>query len=137
MSEYKKSETRRLLEEIISGRYPVRSADGREYYVRYNDSKEELEEVPPPELRPLTESQKAEAAELAAGLRPQGFGVLDIAKEGLKGFGQGVRLMRICSVRRKAPVWAMPPVRRALPPRLAEMCLVQAVRWSKVWEEPV
>ena len=41
-------------------------------------------------LRPLTGSQKAEAAGLAAGLRPQGFGALDIAKEGVKGFGQGV-----------------------------------------------
>ena len=41
-------------------------------------------------LRPLTESQKAEAAGLAAGLRPQGVGALDIAKEGVKGFGQGV-----------------------------------------------
>ena len=41
-------------------------------------------------LRPLTGSQKAEAAGLAAGLRPQGFGALEIAGEGLKGFGQGV-----------------------------------------------
>ena len=74
----------------LEGRLPVRGSDGREYYVRYNDNREELEEVPPPELRPLTESQKAEAAGLAAGLRPQGFGALDIAKEGVKGFGQGV-----------------------------------------------
>ena len=69
---------------------PVRGSDGREYYVRYNDNREELEEVPPPELRPLTESQKAEALRLSAGFRPQGFGALDVAKEGLKGFGQGV-----------------------------------------------
>ncbi len=71
MSDYKKTETRQILEEIFSGQRPVRRADGSEYYVRYNDSKEELEEVSPPELRPLTESQKAEAAGLAAGLRPQ------------------------------------------------------------------
>ena len=90
MSDYKKSETRQILEEIYSGKYPVRGSDGREYYVRYNDDKEELEEVPPPELRPLTESQKAEALRLSAGFRPQGFGALDVAKEGLKGFGQGV-----------------------------------------------
>ncbi len=74
----------------LEGRLPVRGSDGREYYVRYNDDKEELEEVPPPELRPLTESQKAEALRLSAGFRPQGFGALDVAKEGLKGFGQGV-----------------------------------------------
>ena len=90
MRDYKKSETRQILEEIYSGKYPVRGSDGREYYVRYNDSKEELEEVPPPELRPLTEKDKAETARLSSGLRPQGFGALDIAKEGLKGFGQGV-----------------------------------------------
>ncbi len=90
MRDYKKSETRQILEEIYSGKYPVRGSDGREYYVRYNDDKEELEEVPPPELRPLTESQKAEALRLSAGFRPQGFGALDVAKEGLKGFGQGV-----------------------------------------------
>ena len=41
-------------------------------------------------LKPLTESQKAEAAGLAAGLRPQGIGAWEIAGEGLKGFGQGV-----------------------------------------------
>lgn len=41
-------------------------------------------------LKPLTDSQKAEAAGLAAGLRPRGFGALEIAGEGLKGFGQGV-----------------------------------------------
>ena len=52
----------------LEGRLPVRGLDGREYYVRYNDDKEELEEVPPPELRPLTESQKAEALRLSAGL---------------------------------------------------------------------
>ena len=74
----------------LEGRLPVRGSDGREYYVRYNDGKEELEEVPPPELRPLTESQKAETARLSSGLRPQGFGALEIAGEGLKGFGQGV-----------------------------------------------
>ena len=90
MSDYKKSETRQIQEEIYSGKYPVRGSDGREYYVRYNDNREELEEVPPPELRPLTESQKAEALRLSAGFRPQGFGALDVAKEGLKGFGQGV-----------------------------------------------
>ena len=90
MSDYKKSETRQILEEIYSGKYPVKRDDGREYYVRYNDNREELEEVPPPELRPLTESQKAEALRLSAGFRPQGFGALDVAKEGLKGFGQGV-----------------------------------------------
>ena len=90
MSDYKKSETRQILEEIYSGKYPVRGSDGREYYVRYNDSKEELEEVPPPELRLLTEKDKAETARLSSGLRPQGFGALDIAKEGLKGFGQGI-----------------------------------------------
>lgn len=69
---------------------PVRGSDGREYYVRYNDGKEELEEVSPPELRPLTEKDKAKALWLASGLRPQGIGALDVAKEGLKGFGQGV-----------------------------------------------
>ena len=90
MSEYKKSETRRLLEDMISGRHPVKDAEGNEYYVRYNENTEELEEIPAPGLRPLTDGQKAEASELAAGLRPQGFGALDIAKEGLKGFGQGV-----------------------------------------------
>ena len=74
----------------LEGRLPVRGSDGREYYVRYNDSKEELEEVSPPELRPLTEKDKAKALWLASGLRPQGFGALDVAKEGLKGFGQGV-----------------------------------------------
>ena len=90
MSDYKKSETRQILEEIYSGKHPVRGSDGREYYVRYNDGKEELEEVSPPELRPLTEKDKAKALWLASGFRPQGFGALDIAKEGLKGFGQGV-----------------------------------------------
>ena len=90
MSDYKKSETRQILEEIYSGKYPVRGSDGREYYVRYNDSKEELEEVPPPELRPLTEEDKAAALWLASGLRPQGIGAWEIAGEGLKGFGQGV-----------------------------------------------
>ena len=74
----------------LEGRLPVRGSDGREYYVRYNDNREELEEVPPPELRPLTESQKAEALRLSAGFRPQGIGVWKIAGEGLKGFGQGV-----------------------------------------------
>ena len=69
---------------------PVRGSDGREYYVRYNDNREELEEVPPPELRPLTEKDKAETARLSSGLRPQGIGVWKIAGEGLKGFGQGV-----------------------------------------------
>ncbi len=90
MSDYKKSETRQILEGIYSGIHPVRGSDGREYYVRYNDNREELEEVPPPELRPLTEKDKAKALWLASGLRPQGFGALDIAKEGGKGFGQGV-----------------------------------------------
>ncbi len=90
MRDYKKSETRQILEEIYSGKYPVKRDDGREYYVRYNDGKEELEEVSPPELRPLTEKDKAKALWLASGLRPQGFGALDVAKEGLKGFGQGV-----------------------------------------------
>ena len=74
----------------LEGRLPVRGSDGREYYVRYNDSKEELEEVPPPELRPLTEKDKAKALWLASGLRPQGIGAWEIAGEGLKGFGQGV-----------------------------------------------
>nr|DAN78023.1 MAG TPA: hypothetical protein [Caudoviricetes sp.] len=74
----------------LEGRLPVRGLDGREYYVRYNDDKEELEEVPPPELRPLTEKDKAETVRLSSGLRPQGFGALEIAGEGLKGFGQGV-----------------------------------------------
>ena len=90
MSDYEKSETRQILEGIYSGIHPVCGSDGREYYVRYNDGKEELEEVPPPELRPLTEEDKAAALMLSAGLRPQGFGALDIAGEGLKGFGQGV-----------------------------------------------
>ena len=66
---------------------PVRGSDGREYYVRYNDGKEELEEVPLPELRPLTEKDKAKALRLSAGFRPQGIGVWKIAGEGLKGFG--------------------------------------------------
>ena len=74
----------------LEGRLPVRGSDGREYYVRYNDNREELEEVPPPELRPLTEKDKAKALWLASGLRPQGIGVWKIAGEGLKGFGQGV-----------------------------------------------
>ena len=90
MSDYKKSETRQILEGIYSGIHPVRGSDGREYHVRYNDNREELEEVPPPELRPLTEKDKAKALWLASGLRPQGIGALDVAKEGLKGFGQGV-----------------------------------------------
>ena len=90
MRDYKKSETRQILEEIYSGIHPVRGSDGREYYVRYNDDKEELEEVPPPELRPLTEEDEAVALGLASGLRPQGIGALEIAGEGLKGFGQGV-----------------------------------------------
>ena len=90
MSDYKKSETRQILEEIYSGKYPVKRDDGREYYVRYNDNREELEEVPPPELRPLTEKDKAKALWLASGLRPQGIGAWEIAGEGLKGFGQGV-----------------------------------------------
>ena len=90
MSDYKKSETRQILEEIYSGKYPVKRDDGREYYVRYNDGKEELEEVSPPELRPLTEKDKAKALRLSAGFRPQGIGVWKIAGEGLKGFGQGV-----------------------------------------------
>ena len=55
-----------------------------------SENTEELEEIPAPGLRPLTDGQKAEALGLAAGLRPQGFGALDIATEGLKGFGQGV-----------------------------------------------
>ena len=74
----------------LEGRLPVRGSDGREYYVRYNDDKEELEEVPPPELRPLTEEDEAVALGLASGLRPQGIGAWEIAGEGLKGFGQGV-----------------------------------------------
>ena len=74
----------------LEGRLPVRGSDGREYYVRYNDNREELEEVPPPELRPLTEKDKAETARLSSGLRPQGIGAWEIAGEGLKGFGQGV-----------------------------------------------
>ena len=74
----------------LEGRLPVRGSDGREYYVRYNDNREELEEVPPPELRPLTEKDKAKALWLASGLRPQGIGAWEIAGEGLKGFGQGV-----------------------------------------------
>ena len=90
MSDYKKSETRQILEGIYSGIHPVRGSDGREYYVRYNDNREELEEVPPPELRPLTEKDKAKALWLASGLRPQGIGAWEIAGEGLKGFGQGV-----------------------------------------------
>ena len=90
MSDYKKSETRQILEEIYSGKHPVRGSDGREYYVRYNDNREELEEVPPPELRPLTEKDKAETVRLSSGLRPQGIGAWEIAGEGLKGFGQGV-----------------------------------------------
>ena len=90
MSDYKKSETRQILEEIYSGKHPVRGSDGREYYVCYNDNREELEEVPPPELRPLTEEDKAAALWLASGLRPQGIGAWEIAGEGLKGFGQGV-----------------------------------------------
>ena len=82
MSDYKKSETRQILEEIYSGKYPVRGSDGREYYVRYNDGKEELEEVSPPELRPLTEKDKAKALWLASGFRPQGIGAWEIAGEG-------------------------------------------------------
>ena len=74
----------------LEGRLPVRGSDGREYYVRYNDNREELEEVPPSELRPLTEKDKAKALWLASGLRPQGIGAWEIAGEGLKGFGQGV-----------------------------------------------
>ena len=42
MSDYKKSETRQILEGIYSGIHPVRGSDGREYYVRYNDNREEL-----------------------------------------------------------------------------------------------
>ena len=99
MSDYKKSETRQILEEIYSGKHPVRGSDGREYYVRYNDNREELEEVPPPELRPLTEKDKAETARLSSGLRPQGIGAWEIAGEGAERlragrcfrFGAGVR----------------------------------------------
>ena len=39
MRDYKKSETRQILEEIYSGIHRVRGSDGREYYVRYNDDK--------------------------------------------------------------------------------------------------
>ena len=66
----------------LEGRLPVRGSDGREYYVRYNDSKEELEEVPPPELRPLTEKDKAKALWLASGLRPQGIGAWELPARG-------------------------------------------------------
>ena len=83
----------------LEGRLPVRGSDGREYYVRYNDGKEELEEVSPPELRPLTEKDKAKALWLASGLRPQGIGAWEIAGEGAERlragrcfrFGAGVR----------------------------------------------
>ena len=95
MSDYKKSETRQILEEIYSGKYPVRGSDGREYYVRYNDGKEELEEVSPPELRPLTEKDKAKALWLASGLgqrfeqnRPKEFET-----------GQCQRRLRMCGLR--------------------------------------
>ena len=77
------AETRRLMEDMISGRHPVKDAEGNEYYVRYNENTEELEEIPAPGLRPLTDGQKAEALGLAAGLRPQGFGALDIATDWL------------------------------------------------------
>ena len=93
------AETRRLMEDMISGRHPVKDAEGNEYYVRYNENTEELEEIPAPGLRPLTDGQKAEASELAAGLRPQKtFGeyltgnLADIgygAKKALSGFTFG------------------------------------------------
>ena len=80
-------------------RHPVKDAEGNEYYVRYNENTEELEEIPAPGLRPLTESRKAEASELAAGFRPQKtFGeylagnLADIgygAKKALSGFTFG------------------------------------------------
>ena len=57
------AETRRLMEDMISGRHPVKDAEGNEYYVRYNENTEELEEIPAPGLRPLTDGQKAEAAD--------------------------------------------------------------------------
>ena len=38
----------------------------------------------------MTEEDEAVALGLASGLRPQGIGALEIAGEGLKGFGQGV-----------------------------------------------
>ena len=101
MSDYKKSETRQILEEIYSGKYPVRGSDGREYYVRYNDSKEELEEVPPPELRPLTEEDKAAALWLASGLRPQGIGAWEIAGEGAERLRAGRCFRFGASVRRR------------------------------------
>ena len=37
------AETRRLMEDMISGRHPVKDAEGNEYYVRYNENTEELE----------------------------------------------------------------------------------------------
>ena len=93
------TETRRLMEDMISGRHPVKDAEGNEYYVRYNENTEELEEIPAPGLRPLTDGQKAEASGLAAGLRPQKtFGeylagnLADIgygAKKALSGFTLG------------------------------------------------
>ena len=60
--------TREELEAVMDGRQPVRGAGGRIYYVRYNENKEELEEIPG---SVWDEEQIAKAREMAKSLRPK------------------------------------------------------------------
>ena len=60
--------TREELEAVMDGRQPVRGAGGRIYYVRYNEDKEELEEIPG---SVWDEEQIAKAREMAKSLRPK------------------------------------------------------------------
>lgn len=60
-----------------------------------NDYWQRFEKVQPAEepafsLKPLTAQEREKAAALAKVQRPQGFGAWGIAKEGLKGLGQGL-----------------------------------------------
>lgn len=60
-----------------------------------NDYWQRFEKVQPAEepafsLKPLTTQEREKAAALAKVQRPQGFGAWGIAKEGLKGLGQGL-----------------------------------------------
>lgn len=71
-----------------------------------NDYWQRFEKVQPAEepafsLKPLTTQEREKAAALAKVQRPQGFGAWGIAKEGLKGLGQGLvsGLGRVASCR--------------------------------------